>query len=731
MPTRLPHPLPWADAVHDPDSVLLRRYAADRDGAAFAVLVRRHGPVVFGVCLRAAGHRHDAEDAFQATFLILARKAAVIARPELLGNWLYGVAYRVARKAKRAAARRRHREAAVADVPPPTPAAGWSDAATVIDDELNRLADHHRSAVLLCDVQGLSRADAAKRLGIAEGTLSSRLNAARKKLADRLTRRGVTLSAAGVGVVLSERATAAVPDEVVRRLHDLLPLAHLPAAISGPVGELIREGLAMRTKLWAGVAAVGLAASGVAMAAWPGDEPKPDVPKAAKADEPKAEAKPDGDKAKKPAKPKLIDTIRADGTLSSPMWQGDGKTLYVSHRDTRSGTPFGLSQAVRTFEMRGYTQPKIDGGGWQQDLVFECPTGGFLGFYNSGKSFATYTPAGRRINAPDMVDHADIVSRGIGVPGQLVVRQPGTQRIEIDLDDGRPFAISPDGKTVFAQKVTEGVTRVVTVNLLDAMTGELTKTVGTFGGDGQSVRAYKLSHAADRLFVYLHTDDEVTVRCVEVASGKTVWDAKFPSPRPVGEQPGRPSSVETRLLNQQFLTASRDGKRLGVMVGTDAEQKVFDLKVLDATTGMIAVKLADLGSGGNTALDFSHDGRMLVGKTDRIADDMTRMALARGALSPDQLAGPDGKWQQLVVWDLKTGKVLRAWNDNLNVSAAFAPDRPVLAIVETEREITGSVPAAQPAGAGGAFQPGRGERLVPQYQYRSTIGFWDLSPLLK
>lgn len=103
--------LPWADAVRDPDAALLARYAADRDASAFAVLVHRHGPTVFGACLRNAGHRADAEDAFQAVFLLLAQQAGTLRQPELLGHWLYGVAYRVARKARRAAGRRRTYEA--------------------------------------------------------------------------------------------------------------------------------------------------------------------------------------------------------------------------------------------------------------------------------------------------------------------------------------------------------------------------------------------------------------------------------------------------------------------------------------------------------------------------------------------------------------------------------------------------------------------------------------------
>src|SRR5262252_4534890 len=101
------------------DRELLARFVRQRDQSAFAELVRRHGPVVFGVCRRVTGHPQDAEDAFQAVFLVLARKAAAIGKPDLLGNWWYGVAVRVARKARRSAARRHAREIAVAIMPDP------------------------------------------------------------------------------------------------------------------------------------------------------------------------------------------------------------------------------------------------------------------------------------------------------------------------------------------------------------------------------------------------------------------------------------------------------------------------------------------------------------------------------------------------------------------------------------------------------------------------------------
>src|SRR6266849_1374284 len=194
------------------DAQLLERFLAERDEAAFEALVRRHGPMVFGVCRRVLGGRHDAEDAFQATFLVLACKAAAVRDRGAVGSWLYGVAYRTAGKARARAARRRvqEREAAVSEARNDKP--HHDDLARLLDLELSRLPDKYRGPVLLCDLEGASRKEAARQLGLPEGTLSSRLATARSMLAKRLTRRGLALASGGMSAVLAENvASACVP----------------------------------------------------------------------------------------------------------------------------------------------------------------------------------------------------------------------------------------------------------------------------------------------------------------------------------------------------------------------------------------------------------------------------------------------------------------------------------------------------------------------------------------
>ncbi|HEV3079397.1 MAG TPA: sigma-70 family RNA polymerase sigma factor [Gemmataceae bacterium] len=193
------------------DGQLLDHFLAHRDETAFEALVRRHGPMVMGVCRRVLRNSHDAEDAFQATFLVLVRKAASVVPREMVGNWLYGVAYRTALGAKTACARRRakerempRREALDEDI--------WSKLRPLLDHELSHLPDKYRVPIVLCDLESKSRKEAARQLGWSEGTLSGRLARARVLLAKRLSARGLTLSggalAAGLG---GNTALASVP----------------------------------------------------------------------------------------------------------------------------------------------------------------------------------------------------------------------------------------------------------------------------------------------------------------------------------------------------------------------------------------------------------------------------------------------------------------------------------------------------------------------------------------
>jgi RNA polymerase sigma factor (sigma-70 family) len=192
------------------DGQLLTRFIASRDEASFAALVRRHGPMVLGVARRVLGNLHDAEDAFQATFLVLARRAGSVVKRESVGSFLHGVACRTAMQAASANARRRAKERQVEHMPHPEVLPEETrDWLPLLDRELGLLPEKYRAAVVLCDLEGRSRREAARQLGVPEGTLSGRLTTARRLLAGRLARYGLALSGTAVAAALAANGASA------------------------------------------------------------------------------------------------------------------------------------------------------------------------------------------------------------------------------------------------------------------------------------------------------------------------------------------------------------------------------------------------------------------------------------------------------------------------------------------------------------------------------------------
>jgi RNA polymerase sigma factor (sigma-70 family) len=217
------------------DTSLLEQFVRDRSEGAFAALLHRHGPLVFAICRRVLREYTDAEDAFQATFLVLARKASSIRKPETLPAWLHRVALNISRTIKVAAARRQAHERQVTDMAQATPLDGVElrDWQSVLQEEVDQLPEKYRVPVVLCYLQGLTHEEAARRLGWPLGSVKGRLARAREHLRTRLDRRGLTLTGAALTTALADNASAAVPPALLGlTLRAALSFAAGGAAIS-------------------------------------------------------------------------------------------------------------------------------------------------------------------------------------------------------------------------------------------------------------------------------------------------------------------------------------------------------------------------------------------------------------------------------------------------------------------------------------------------------------------
>ncbi|HKB02910.1 MAG TPA: sigma-70 family RNA polymerase sigma factor [Gemmataceae bacterium] len=313
-----------AGPAEPPDAQLLERFAADRDQAAFAALVRRHGPMVLGVCRSVLRHEQDAEDAFQATFLVLARKAGSVRRPGAVAGWLYEIAHHVAARAQAAAARRRTQERKATPMPPADPTLDMTlrDLHRVLHRELRRLPEKYRLPLVLCYLEGRSHEEAAAQLGWSRGTFRGRLDRGREHLRRRLAARGLALSgllcAAAVGpkataeglVGAAVRAATGAPEPRASALADAATRAMLAGKLKGAAAIVL-------------LACAAAGAFSLTAGAQPPPSPKSEAPQPAPAS------------ARPPAAPAANDegSVSYSGSVLGP----DGKPvagakLYLTHQ---------------------------------------------------------------------------------------------------------------------------------------------------------------------------------------------------------------------------------------------------------------------------------------------------------------------------------------------------------------------------------------------------------------
>jgi RNA polymerase sigma factor (sigma-70 family) len=458
------------------DRELLGRVAAGRDEAAFAEVVRRHGPLVWGVCRRVLGHEQDAEDAFQATFLVLARQAGTVRAGSSLAAWLYGVARRVAARARADAARRRRHEGAAAAAASVAAAdLRWDDVRVVLDEELARLPEHYRAPLLLCYLEGQTQDEAARALGWSEGTLRGRLQRGRQRLRARLARRGLSLSAALLAGTLAADAAAAPPAALVA--------AALRAVAGNPASRV--AGLAAGAAPgavpgWGKVAALLLLAAAVAGAgalAYRDDRPEPARPGEGPAAAPAASDKRPADRHGDPLPDGAVARLgtvrwRHGERVASVAFSPDGKRLASASWDNTLAL-WDVATGKRLRRFRGHTDSvtcvlfspdgkKLISGAFDDIRVWDAETGKELRrFDNRGGWQVALSPDGKLLAAlgPTAVNgHIAVWDVATGAKVRELT-------LEGNFDGCMSLAFSPDGK-----KLLSGGDRVL--RLFDLVTGK-------------------------------------------------------------------------------------------------------------------------------------------------------------------------------------------------------------------------------------------------------------------
>jgi RNA polymerase sigma factor (sigma-70 family) len=466
------------------DAQLLKAFAARRDEAAFAALLHRHAGLVYGACRRLLGNVHDAEDAFQATFLVLVKKAATIRAGESLGCWLYEIAYRTALRARTVARKQRTRERQAHTMnatSSPSPAE-LPRVEPLLDEELNRLPERYRRPLVLCYLEGKTHAEAAELLGCPKGTVSGRVARARDLLRRRLTTRGVTLTASALTATLTRTATATVPASLL----DATLQAGLSFAVGGSASSqavhLAKEVLHVMSmsKLRLAVLALalfGLLGGGLAYLAHSDERPQQVNPAVALSHGQRQEPLPPG------AMARLGSTaFRHGDRVLSVIFTHEGKRLISSSKDKT----IRLWDAATGREMRRFNIPG-DGvllTGVSTDskllaafrgnvlIVWEIDSGKELHRLRNSSSngaLLTFVDANKTLLLANRLGAVDSWDAGTGKPGKTIAAPENIGGM-VNLVGSAP-ATSPDGK-LLVLPYSDQQNAVFPVRLLDRTAGK-------------------------------------------------------------------------------------------------------------------------------------------------------------------------------------------------------------------------------------------------------------------
>ncbi len=568
---------------------------------AFAALVARHGPMVLAACRGMLASPHDAEDAFQATFLTLARKASAIRQPELVGSWLHGVACRTARRLREKDARRRRNEveASMSRASEKT-AASDREAITALHEEIDRLPERYRSAIVLCDLNGLTHREAGRRLGRPTGTISARVARARERLRDRLLGRGSAFPGGVVGAVRLPGLPAPLANATVRIAMEAssAPAATIPPAVASLAQEV--SGFApilWRTALSAAVLILGIGTIGMAVLA-PQDGARPTAPIATPPHQPAAA--PD---APLPAGALLrmgTSRFRPPSMVAEMALSPDEATIVTMGDELIAwDAATGRERWRALAEGYGYHPPGAAYG--VRALAFAPDGSRFFAPGHRGEIVAWETSSGRR----------------------EVLRIPTLRGLrDDDGRDARSIDVAPDGRKL----ALGGASGVIVCNLdgkvLYRVPNGLARLFGgpqpfdnndrlTFGGDYALAR---FSPDGKRLAVASCIRPK-EIRMLDAETGREL----------------RKLALTDRLVRMAF---SPDGRRIA------ATERDSSVRLYDAETGAriwaCAIPLRNPGENYTSAIAFAPDGRTIAVAA---TDDLIHLIDAKDGEDRAQLAG--------------------------------------------------------------------------------------------
>jgi RNA polymerase sigma factor (sigma-70 family) len=594
------------DGTRPTDGQLLESFVSRRDPAALETLVRRHGPMVWGVCRRVLANYQDAEDAFQATFLVLVRKAASITSRELVANWIYAVATQTALKARATAAKRWTRERQVTEMPEPVAAeqAPWPDLRPLMDQELSRLPDKYRAVIVLCDLEGKTRKEAAQQLGVPEGTIASRMATGRTMLAKRLARHGLAVSGGMLAGLTENVAPAGVPASVVSstiNAANLLAAGETGGVISVKVIALT-EGVInamMITKvkkmgalfLILGVAVLG---GGLFILQTQAAQEQPPAQSQGRAEEPKPGDLPDTATAQEP---RFRTTLDVHFAVTSLAFSPNNKTLASgSYGNTVKLWDAAMGKELATLE--GHTNAVLT-----------------VAFSPDGKTLASGSQD-KTIKLWDVKTGKELVTLK-GLANSVV--------------------FSPDGKTLASASGDPAI------QLWDVETGkERAALKGHTGG------VHSVAYSPDGNTLASGGSDK-TVRLWDVKTGTELAILK-----------GHPEGVAS-------VAFSSDGKTLASGGGTNNSSMAM-IKLWDVKTGKELATLK--GIWGVASVAFSPDGKTLAAQDnltiklwdvatgkEQFALEFNEPGVWAVVYSPDgKTLAAAGKSQKIKLWDVKPGK---------------------------------------------------------------------------